>query len=102
MVSGEEALTTTDGTLDKLDKSKTWKNQNHFKYDSDDFVKTSSPVYLTAMGRQILHEFIDEFLSGGCFNNLIEVMASKLTSQSEYSTVDELSNASYFFTIAWF
>lgn len=29
-------------------------------------------------------------------------MASKLTSQSEYSTVDELSNASYFFTIAWF
>lgn len=102
VVSGEEALVNTDGTLDKLDKSKTWKNQNHFKYDSDDFVKTSSPVYLTAPGRQILHEFIDEFLSGGCFNNLIEVMASKLTSQSEYSTVDELSNASYFFTIAWF
>ncbi|KAG5420173.1 TOF1 [Candida metapsilosis] len=102
VVSGEEALADTDGTLDKLDKSKTWKNQNHFKYDSDDYVKTASPVYLTGPGRQILHDFIDEFLSGGCFNNLIEVMASKLTSQSEYSTMDELSNASYFYTIAWF
>ncbi|KAI5970304.1 TOF1 [Candida margitis] len=102
VVSGEEALANTDGTLDKLDKSKTWKHPNHFKYDSDDFVKTSSPVYLTAQGRVILYHFIDEFLSGGCFNNLIEVMASKLTSQSEYAVVDELSNASYFFTIAWF
>ncbi|KAI5958671.1 TOF1 [Candida theae] len=102
VVSGEEALADTDGTLDKLDKSKTWKTPNHFKYDSDDFVKTSTPIYLTGPGRQILHDFVDEFLSGGCFNNLIEVMASKLTSQSEYSTVDELSNASYFYTIAWF
>ena len=102
VVSGEAALANTDGTLDKLDKSKTWKNPNHFKYDSDDYVQTSSPVYLTAQGRHIFFEFIDEFLSGGCFNNLIEVMASKLTSQSEYSTVDDLSNASYFFTIAWF
>lgn len=57
---------------------------------------------ISQLKADIFFEFIDEFLSGGCFNNLIEVMASKLTSQSEYSTVDDLSNASYFFTIAWF
>ncbi|CAK9441769.1 uncharacterized protein LODBEIA_P56370 [Lodderomyces beijingensis] len=103
VVSGEEALITANGTLEKMDKSKTWKHQNHFKYDSDEFVKTNSPVYLNSQGRHILQRFIDEFLSGGCFNNLIESMGSKLTSQSEgYSTTDELTQATYFFTIAWF
>ncbi|KAI5956436.1 TOF1 [Candida jiufengensis] len=102
VVSGEEALAGADGTMDKLDKSKTWKNKNHFKYDSDDFIKTTTPIYLNNEGRILLGKFIEEFLSGGCFNNLIEIMASKLTSQSDYSQTDELSNASYFFTIAWF
>ncbi|KAI5964307.1 TOF1 [Candida pseudojiufengensis] len=102
VVSGEEALIGTDGTMDKLDKSKTWQNKSHFKYDSDDFIKTTTPVYLNNEGRILLNKFIEEFLLEGCFNNLIEIMASKLTSQSEYSQTDELSNASYFFTISWF
>ena len=102
VVSGEEALINPNGTMDKLDKSKTWKMKNHFTYDSDEFVKTNSPIYLNAQGRQILSYFIEEFLSGGCFNNLIESMTSKLTSQLEYSLIDELTQASYFYTIAWF
>ncbi|CAI5759782.1 unnamed protein product [Candida verbasci] len=102
VISGQEALYTTDSSLDKLDKSKKWTNRSTFKYDSDEYVSKSCPVYLNIIGRDVLTEFLDQFLSGGCFNNLIECMASKLTSSSDLSTLDELSMASYFYTIAWF
>ena len=102
VVSGQEALINTDSSLAKLDKSKKWKDRTYFKYDSDEYVNTSTPVYLNLTGQDILYNFVEQFLSGGCFNNLIECMGSRLTSQTDLNMVDELTLASYFFTISWF
>ncbi|KAG7663544.1 TOF1 [[Candida] subhashii] len=101
VVSGQEALINTDTTLEKLDRSKKWNSRNYFKYDSDEFVKSrQGDVYLSSQGQAILTEFLESVLSGGCFNNLIEVMGSRMTSDDD--NLDEYSKASYFFTIAWF
>lgn len=102
VVSGQEALIDANSSMAKLDKSKKWKSVTYFRYDSDDYVKTTTPVYLNVMGQSIMNTFIEQFLSGGCFNNLIECMGSRLTSQSDLAMIDELFVASYFFTIAWF
>ena len=64
VVSGQEALINTDSSLAKLDKSKKWKDRTYFKYDSDEYVNTSTPVYLNLTGQDILYNFVEQFLSG--------------------------------------
>ncbi|RLV95131.1 Topoisomerase 1-associated factor 1 [Spathaspora sp. JA1] len=102
VVSGQQALFTTSSTLTNLDKSKKWKNRSYFKYDSDEYVISKYPVYLTNNGRTLLGKFIESFLIGGCFNNLIQSMSSKLSSLNDMNIIDEYTKASYFFTISWF
>ncbi|KAK6200032.1 topoisomerase 1-associated factor 1 [Scheffersomyces amazonensis] len=102
VVSGQEALRDMGATLDKLDKSKKWKNRNTFKYDSDEFI-SSKTDYLTTTGNELLYAFVNDFLVGGCFNNLIESVGSILTSNSsDFSAVNEYEKAVYFLMIAWF
>ncbi|KAL6451255.1 hypothetical protein SBY92_002594 [Candida maltosa Xu316] len=83
VVSGQEALIDSNSSMAKLDKSKKWKRKTYFKYDSDEYVKTTNPVYLNITGQ-------------------IECMGSKLTGQGDLVSIDELALASYFLTIAWF
>ncbi|KAK6462620.1 topoisomerase 1-associated factor 1 [Scheffersomyces coipomensis] len=102
VVSGQDALYDMGSTFDKLDKSKSWKNRSTFKYDSDEFINTKID-YLTNAGNELLYTFINNFLTGGCFNNLIESIGSILTSNSsEFSNINEYEKATYFLTLSWF
>ncbi|KAK6456869.1 topoisomerase I interacting factor [Scheffersomyces xylosifermentans] len=102
VVSGQEALINAEHTMDRLDKSKQWKNRMAFKYDSDEYTTSTGSVYLHDSGASILHEFVESFLAGGCFNNLIESVASIFTGNSESVLQREYEAATFFMTIAWF
>ncbi|RCK65805.1 hypothetical protein Cantr_01626 [Candida viswanathii] len=59
VVSGQEALIDANSSMAKLDKSKKWKTISYFKYDSDDYVKTTTPVYLNISGQSIMSTFMN-------------------------------------------
>lgn len=101
VISGQEALVNASLTLDKLDKSKKWRKPSSFKYDSDEFVKHEQ-LYLNSNSLLILKEFVDQFLVGDCFNNLIGNVSSLLSSADDLTAVDAYERAVYFLTIAWF
>ena len=101
MISGQEALLDTNLSLAKLDESKKWNNRSHFKYDSDDYVKATSE-FLNGSSVIILKEFIEQFLSGGCFNTLIECIGWLLSGTNDLNYVDDYEKACYFLTVAWF
>lgn len=101
VISGQEALLDTDLSLAKLDKSKKWNNRSHFKYDSDDYVKATAE-FLNGSSVLILKEFIEQFLTGGCFNTLIECIGWLLSGTHDLNYVDDYEKACYFLTVAWF
>lgn len=101
VVSGQEALLNTNLSLAKLDKSKKWNNRSHFKYDSDEYVK-STPEVLNWSASIILKEFLEQFLSGGCFNNLIECVGWLFSGSHDLNYIDDYEKATYFLTVAWF
>ncbi|KAG2734040.1 hypothetical protein G9P44_003565 [Scheffersomyces stipitis] len=101
VVSGQEALINAGQTMQKLDRSKKWKNRSYFKYDSDEYTKSSNTTYMNHGGLVILHEFIESFLAGGCFNILIEKLSSVFSS-SDSILEKEYETATFFLTIAWF
>lgn len=101
VISGQEALLDTNLSLAKLDESKKWNNRSHFKYDSDDYVKATSE-FLNGSSVIILKEFIEQFLSGGCFNTLIECIGWLLSGTNDLNYVDDYEKACYFLTVAWF
>lgn len=101
VISGQEALLDNSATLNKLDQSKKWNGRSNFKYDSDEFVQTRS-VFLNGTTRIILREFTEQFLVGGCFNNLIETMAWLLSGATDINYIDEYEKANYFLTVAWY
>lgn len=102
VVSGQNALLNTNSTMERLDRTKQWNARNNFKNDSDDYVKSNTPVYMTSSGRLILLEFVELFLLGGCFNNLIESMSSIFSGSGDLHLVDEYEKATFFMTISWF
>lgn len=101
VISGQEALLDTDLSLAKLDKSKKWNNRSHFKYDSDDYVKATAE-FLNGASVLILKEFIEQFLTGGCFNTLIECIGWLLSGTHDLNYVADYEKACYFLTVAWF
>lgn len=109
-VSGQEALSSTHTTLDKLDKTKKWHKMATFKYDSNDYLK-KRPVHLNLSSQLILKRFVNELLVSGCFNILLRFVGQTLTSASNESAlgragildvIDGHDLASYFMTLAWF
>lgn len=107
-ISGQEAIIDRHHTLEKLDKSKKWTIPTHFKYDSDKYIQTF-PVYINGSSALILREFIEQFLAGGCFNNIITAVSSELansfTSLSDANmleSIDVMDAANYYSLIAWF
>jgi replication fork protection complex subunit Tof1/Swi1 len=102
VVSGQEALQSTNSTLEKMDKSKAWNDRNTFKYDSDEYVIRTVPIFINQNGLKIMLEFIETILISGCFNNLIENIGSVFSGSTDLETVDEYDKASFFYTIAWF
>lgn len=100
VVSGQQALPSASTTMDKLDKSKTWSKPKSFRYDSDLYVKDES-LYLNSSALLVLKEFINQFLVGDCFNNLI-ANVSKLITSDDIKLIDLRDKANYFLTIAWF
>ncbi|CAK7896703.1 topoisomerase 1-associated factor 1 [[Candida] anglica] len=101
VVSGQDALHNTDSSLAKLDSTKKWHHRTTFKYDADDYVTTESE-FLNSNASLILREFLDSFLEGGCFNNLIEGVSWLLTSNGDLAFSDPYERAAYFLTVAWF
>lgn len=107
-VSGQEALVSTQLTLDKLDKTKNWHKTSAFKYDSNAYVQTT-PVYLNMATSLKLGQFVDQLLVSGSFNNLLRFVSHHLTNASAglagkgiLESIDEHELASYFLTVAWF
>lgn len=109
-VSGQEALSSTHDTLDKLDRSKKWHRMSNFKYDSNGYFPKSS-VILNLSNQLILKSFVNEFLLSGCFNNVLRFVGQILTSVSNehglgragiLEAIDGHELASYFMTVAWF
>lgn len=109
-VSGQEALSSTLNTLDKLDRTKKWHKTSAFKYDSNEFVK-NSVVYLNQSSLKILKVFVDELLLSGSYNNLLLFVGRHITNLSNdhdlgrhgiLDSVDPQELASYFLTISWF
>lgn len=101
VVSGQEALASSNMTLEKLDRSKKWNKTSSFKYDSDQYTNNQK-VYLNQKALEILKDFINLFLNGGCFNNLISAISSLLSSADDLTIIDPYENAVYFLTIGWF
>lgn len=100
VVSGQEALHDSNLTLDKLDKSKKWSKPKSFRYDSDEYVKQT--IYLSTGAAIVLKEFVNQFLSGDCFNNLISNVSNLLSSVDDFGLIDPYERAVYFLTVAWF
>lgn len=109
-VSGQEALASTNTTLDKIDRTKKWHKTSTFKYDSNAYLKTE-PVVLPLSTQLVLTRFVNELLLSGCLNNLLRFVGQTLTSASNESSlgragildaIDGHDLASYFMTIAWF
>ena len=100
-ISGQEALLDATHSLARLDKTKKWNSRPQFRYDSDEYVK-SMPESLDAAAIKIMQNFLDQFLTGGCFNNLIENAAWLISGSHDLHYVDELEKASYFLVVAWF
>lgn len=102
VISGQNALQSTNSTLNKMDKSKTWNDRNAFKYDADQYTTPSIPVFISEKGMKILVEFIEALLIGGCFNTLIENIANIFSGATDLANVDPYDKASFFYTVAWF
>lgn len=109
-ISGQEALASTHDTLEKLDRTKKWHKPLDFKYDSNDFVSKRSS-FLPRSSAHILKKFVDDLLTSGSFNNLVQFNGHHLTSLSGdrslgrggiLEAVDPHELASYFMTTAWF
>lgn len=102
VVSGQNALQSTDSSLAKMDESKAWNDRSTFKYDSDEFTTPIIPIFISQKGMKILVEFIEAFLVGGCFNTLIENVSNIFSGASDLMNIDSYDKASYFYTISWF
>lgn len=109
-VSGQEALASTLGTLDKLDRSKKWHKASGFKYDSNGYVKSSS-AYLNRDTTKVLVKFVNLLLISGSFNNMLKFVSQQLTTitndadlgrRGMLEAIDGHELASYFMTITWF
>lgn len=109
-VSGQDALASTHVTLEKLDRTKKWHKTSGFKYDSNQYVKTSS-AYLNQRSGEILVKFVDQLLASGSFNNMLKFVSHFLTNVSTdadlgrrgmLDAIDGHELASYFMTITWF
>ncbi|EGV63474.1 timeless-domain-containing protein [Yamadazyma tenuis ATCC 10573] len=101
VISGQEALLNANSSLDKLDRSKKWTKPKSFRYDSDEFTR-GERLYLNTGSILILKEFINQFLAGACFNNLISNTSSLFSSADDLITIDPYERAVYFLTLAWF
>lgn len=102
VVSGQEALMSTDMSLAKLDSTKKWHSRSTFRYDADEYLFSEAEAYITPEGLGILRGFVDRFLISGCFNNLIDCVSWLLTSNGDLSYTDPYEKANYFLVIAWF
>lgn len=109
-VSGQEALASTYGTLNKLDRTKKWHKASSFKYDSNEYVKKST-AFLNQRAGQILVNFVDQLLVSGSFNNMLKFVSHHLTNiandaglghRGMLDAIDGHELASYFMTITWF
>ncbi|SGZ53057.1 CIC11C00000000409 [Sungouiella intermedia] len=109
-VSGQDALASTYGTLDKMDRTKQWHRTSVFKYDSNDYVKLAMS-YLNKGSADILSQFVNQFLISGCFNTVVRFVSHHLTNLTNdadlgrrgmLDVVDGHELASFFMTITWF
>lgn len=109
-VSGQEALVSTYGTLDKMDRTKQWHKSSAFKYDSNDYVKLTMS-YLNRGSADILSNFVNLLLISGCFNNVLKFVSHHLTNLTNdadlgrrgmLDVIDGHELASFFMTITWF
>lgn len=109
-VSGQEALTSTLETLDKLDRSKKWHRASGFRYDSNAYVKNSF-AYLNRDATNILIKFVNMLLISGSLNNMLKFVSQHMTTitneadlgrRGMLDAIDGHELASYFMTITWF
>lgn len=96
VVSGQHALRSTHATLDKIDSQKKWTERTKFKYDSDEFVRRREPPLSELL------EFVEQFLSGGCFNTVVDCASSHMAAVSDMTLIDEYDKAAYFLMVGWF
>ena len=101
VVSGQEALHNSGLTLNKLDKSKKWHKTSTFRYDSNEYI-SSTKIYLNGSSLLLLRDFVEQFLAGDCFNNLMKNVASLLSGADDLSVIDPYERAVYFMTCSWF
>lgn len=102
VISGQNALQSTNSSLAKMDESKAWNDRSSFKYDSDEYTTPIIPVFISDKGMKIMVEFIETLLIGGCFNTLIENISNIFSGASDLINVDSYDKASYFYTMSWF